>query len=163
MNELHNLVYTNLESIILADVPIELHGKLTDAYKTYLVKTYSNVSTDAASMIISCEKEEWGRKTQEQKLSMLLDDPALTELKRISGIGYKAALATLNGEEPGFDQEEAEGYIEQMEGLVSKVRDFNTNLARQYLSEGSIDFQYAVGKTEYTSLRIGRIKGSVIK
>ena len=39
-----------------------------------------------------------------------------------------------------------------------QVREFNKQIANYYVSEGSIDFQYASGITENMSLRIGRMK-----
>ena len=49
-------------------------------------------------------------------------------------------------------------YIEEMQNLFEHVEPFNINIARNYLSEGILDFQFAMNLSEDMSLRTGRMK-----
>ena len=57
-----------------------------------------------------------------------------------------------------YDESELNQNIDILTTLLPKVRGFNKNLANLFVFEGIIDFEYASGKTQNTSLRIGRIR-----
>ena len=81
----------------------------------------------------------------------------LGEIINITSEGYKGAVERLNNNVL-MSVEIAEKYINRINELLPLVQEYNKQLASWYVSEGSMDLLYACGKTDNTSLRIGRYK-----
>ena len=45
-----------------------------------------------------------------------------------------------------------------MEELLNSVEDYNKELAKWHISEGTMDLKYSSGQTDNTSLRIGHYR-----
>ena len=161
------------------DILIGIDGKYKEelclAYIEYLKKKYLNFDLDLGnkkpeeliSLFVDLEKSKWKDTNVDAKLSELLSDSAFENIKHISNTGYKYAKSMLDKKfesgvemllQPVITEEKAQQSIEMLNTYYEQVRDFNKKIATYYVSEGSIDFQYASGITENMSLRIGRIK-----
>lgn len=163
-------IYNNCINKVLEGVNEAVHEKLSIAYKKYLVDEYADTldPDDDVNMIINIytkmELKKWEGKTLQNKLSTMINDYNLEQLGKISEIGFKHAQrklgAILLGEEyqPDLTEEQVNNYISQMKELYEKVEPYNLNIANTYLSEGVLDFNYAINKTDDVSLRINRMR-----
>lgn len=158
------------KEIFLEGVDPSIHEKMLLAYKNYLMETYANIlrEDDNLEQVIRIwshmEKRKWVGKNTSYKLSMIIKDENLDKLRRISGIGYNLAQKKMGfvlsdtQYTPELSKEQMNAYIEEMQNLFEHVEPFNINIARNYLSEGILDFQFAMNLTEDMSLRTGRMK-----
>jgi len=164
MNELQQTIYNELIDEILKDVPESEQEELKEAYKQYLVTFYSREVDPkigfekTKTTFVDIEKMKWNDKTLVEKQMLLFKDEALNRLGHLSNIALGNAKAKISNNLDGITKEEANAYIEEMKELVNKVRPFNKVLASDYLSEGILDFEYSIGLTDNTSLRIGRMR-----
>ena len=115
-------------------------------------------------MFADLEKSKWHDVDSDAKLSELLSDPAFDNIKYISNTGFKYAESMLSKKfetgaeiivQPVIEKEKALESIEMLNNNYEQVREFNKMMANYFISEGSLDFQYASGITEHMSLRIG--------
>lgn len=172
-NELINLIYNRTINIILNGIEEQYKDEIKIAYKDYVDKKYSSYNLegvkkeDVYKFFVDLEVSKWEDISIGNKLSELLKDEALENIRYISNIGFEYAEARINQRKPGdnnsylpatLDETISAQNIDILNNLLSKVRSFNQNLANSFVSEGIIDFKYASGKTENTSLRIGRIR-----
>lgn len=164
MNEIINLIYDNLLEIVLQDFSYEERDIIAKAYKAYLIDSYSNLirnnSDDdgkVTQVILNMERIKWLNQTQDIKKSNLLKDEMLDKLGYLSNLALKYAMAKLQGklDEINITEEQASSYIEMMREYAKNVLPFNKSIADTYLSEGILDFQYAVGLSSNMSLRLG--------
>lgn len=168
-------IYNKTINDILIGIEEIYKEELCLAYIDYLKKNYLNFDLnldnkkpeELVKLFIDLEKSKWQDMNREAKLSELLKDPAFENIKYISNTGYKYAKSMLDKKfetgvdvvlQPVIDEQRAQESIDMLNRYFEQVRDFNKNIANYYISEGSIDFQYASGITENMSLRIGRIK-----
>lgn len=154
-------IFENNINIVSADVPNDLKKEFAEAYYKYLVEVYLDddlKETDIPN-IIKFDLLNWSHTDYELKLSQLLGDITYKELSEISYKGLNLAKKRMNDNEnnnPTIDTTSANNYIKILEDNLSKVRFFNSERAKIIVSEGIMDFLYASGQTENTSLRIGR-------
>lgn len=105
--------------------------------------------------ILMLEYNEWKELSLDVRKHLLLKDNALEEIMNLTGEGYRCAIERLEDNKLMLI-ENAEKYIKRIEELYPLVKDYNKELAEYYISEGNMDFKYASGQTDCTSLRIGR-------
>lgn len=163
-------IYKNTIACLLDGVNLENQQELIIAYKTYLFDMYASTlePQDDINQVINIysmmENKKWKNKTLEQKLSQIIRDKNLEKLREISNVGYKHAQRKLgcilsNIEYiPQITEEDIKKYIMEMQKLRKDVQKYNDLLADMYLSEGTLDFEYAMNLTENLSMRIGRMK-----
>jgi len=168
-------IYNNTINDILVGIEEKYKEELCLAYLEYLKKNYLNFDLDLSnnkpeeivSLFVELEKSKWQDINTDAKLSELLTDPAFENIKYISNTGYKYAKLMLDKKFEArsevalhsvIDEEKAKESIDMLNTYYEQVREFNKQIANYYVSEGSIDFQYASGITENMSLRIGRMK-----
>lgn len=168
-------IYNQTINSILIGVDAKYKDELCLAYIEYLKKIYLNFdlklgnkkTEELVSIFVDLEKSKWQDTNADAKLSELLNDPAFENIKYISNTGYKYAKSMINKKfgagvetllQPVIEESKAKESIEMLNTYCEQVRDFNKTIATYYVSEGIIDFLYASGITENTSLRIGRIK-----
>lgn len=160
MNEIINNIYDNLISVILKDVDEAYQEIIKVNYLKYLNEQYLEKykDKDLSSLLeklIKFEMAKWEDKTREMKLNFLIEDPALNELSQIASRAFKYANDRKETETL-IDENIAETLITEMQELLEKVAEFNNNLANWYFSESLIELNYACGKSDNTSLRMGR-------
>ena len=133
-------------------------------YKMYLEKRYNNLFKtkeeieEKKDIILEREIKMWSHATNESKQNMLVKDEYMDKIGYLSNIAYNFAQQKAHKQEIELTEKQAKKYIDEMKSCLEKVRKFNLQLARNYLSESILDFEYACGKTECTSLRTGRTK-----
>lgn len=168
-------VYNKTINNILNSVSEKYKNELSLAYMDYLKRIYlsfdfeleNNQSEELIKTLVNFEISKWKDVSESSILSELLNDQAFENIKYISNTGYKYAMLMLDKKsfnndntllQPVIEKEKALESIELLNSYYEQVRDFNKTIANYYVSEGSIDFQYASGITENMSLRIGRLK-----
>ena len=160
MVEIINSIYNNLIGIILKDVDNSYHEILKTNYLKYLndkyyekYKDYEDTSK-ILGKLINFEMAKWEDKPGNTKLTYLIDDPALNKLSEISSCASQYAN---DRKEIGvlLDEGVAEELIKEMENNLELVADFNKSLSSWYFSEALVELNFACGKTENTSLRMG--------
>ena len=165
-------IYNKTINDILIGIDDKYKEELSLAYMEYLKKNYLNFDMslgnkkpeDLVRIFSNLESSKWGDTHGDAKLSEMLSDPAFENIKYISNTGYKYAESRINKKfgnstdiPPVIDVEKAQESIEMLNKYYEQVRDFNKTIATYYVSEGSIDFQFASGMTENMSMRIGRL------
>lgn len=140
------------------------HEEVRNAYKTYLINNYDSIKSSKnleklKAFYLKLEKARWNSKTKEDKQRLLIEDDYLNRLGYLSDVALQYAKLRLNDEQDKIDinVEQVRKFIEEMSVCANMVKDFNKSIATIYLSEGSMDFNYAVGLTDNTSLRVGRM------
>lgn len=165
-------VFDNVAIMIIGNVDNNYRDELLNAYKNYLIECYSEYDFDEKNIekyinaITELEISKWKDEKQNAKLVLLLKDDILEEIRKISNIGYNYAINKLhgtsldNGENPLeiLDKTTVDENIVLLRNLLPKVREFNKGLAANLVSEGILDYEYALGNSINTSLRVGRTR-----
>lgn len=162
---LSDYIYENSKEILLKGFDdSKEQEEILYFYKEYLDKLYSsNVKNideyeKLKDRFLKLEISKWSSIPKGVKQGLLIRDEFLNRLGYLSDLGLKYAISKLKGESIDLTEEQAKKYISDMKLLVDKVRDFNSDLAKTYLSEGILDFMYASGLTNNKSLRVGRMR-----
>lgn len=171
MENFINSLYLNNIEIVLKDFTNEEYEDIKKAYYSYLTDSYSDIikksnkSIDEMIRIFSeVERKDWEKESKESKQRILLKDQAFENLGYLSDNALKHAMERLKCEiknidyNPKITKEQAYNYIKMMEEEASKVKAYNFNIAKTYLSEGTVDYLYASGISDNYSLRVGRMK-----
>ena len=137
-------IYEQTISIVLKDIPKESQLNIAKAYQEYLIRTYKHVNVTEESIsklketFLKMELSCWENKTLNQKMSMLLVDEYFDKLFYLSDL----------------TKEQVNAYLIKMEEYFNKVASYNRKIAKDYLSEASLDFMYAIGESDDKSFRI---------
>lgn len=167
INQLLQIIYENTINIVqngLEEVNFE------NAYKEYLRDKYEDVLNEFAAkeseemlkaVVNSFVEDEirfWRDLNENEKMSVLVDDPAFEHLTFLSEVAFEQAKkALINGHVKESDIE----YHKELEDLalcLDDIKSFNVEAAKELLSEAILDINYAFGKSELMSLRLGRLK-----
>ena len=168
-------IYNKIIANILMGIDEKYKEELKISYLEYLKRLYLNINVDLKnkninqliSLFTDLEISKWKDTLPEMRLSELLSDKALENIKYISNTGYKYAKLMIDKNfrknenedlQPVIDVKKAQESIEMLNSYYSQVREFNKNIAAYYVSEGSLDFQFAGGITKNMSLRVGKMK-----
>lgn len=169
MNEkLINDIYDNVKNILLNGIPLEYQNDVLLGYKKNLLEVYSKIDVNsnyelAKEALIEIEVSKWKDTTAAIRLSEFVMDKAMDDIRYISNNGFKYAQARINQSENDnvlpatIEINKCEEAKLMLEKLLTQVKGFNEELARYYVSEGILDFEFASGMTNDMSLRIGRI------
>ena len=161
--EIIKKIYKNTISTVLENIDSEVVNDLCAAYYEYLLRNYSNFDTkgkneeEVITIFSQLEKSKWSNMNSGMKKSELLKDEAFEHIKYISGMGLKYAQERVVKNSVVLDAETADKYIDLLNEYLPKVQKFNVFIAQNYVSEGIMDLQFASGKTNDMSLRIGRM------
>ncbi|MDE6285273.1 MAG: hypothetical protein K2M17_05960 [Bacilli bacterium] len=157
-----NQLYTNTIEEFLKNVTTS-RDELAEAYKSYLFQTYESLEVapekyDATLEVLSKTLvSQWGILPENHKMQELLKDEAMQDIRELSYKGLEYARLKIS-EKQILSTELANQAIQQLESVVDKVKPYNQNLAKELISEGILDYMYAAGLSENTSLRLGHIK-----
>ncbi len=164
MREVLDSVFNEMIDVILLDFGDDEKGIIIDGYKRYLEINYrdsvnlENISL-SKQVILKMEHIKWDKSDKKEKQVSLIFDENLRELGKISALAQDYANYKLMGKEDLIDLtvEEMNHKIELMEKYRDLVKPFNKEIANSYFSEAVVDFQYALGLSNNTSFRIGKI------
>ena len=162
MNDLEQAIYDNVINIILANFKEDEQEEIKNAYKNYLIKVYRSLydpNRNIEQLKNSFTKTEiltWKNKSKEFIQRGLLKDEYLDKIYDISQMAYKFAnyRKMNNIDQINITKDQVDNYINLMNEYLKKVKSYNEKLALQYVSEGSIDFYYALGLVTATSFRL---------
>lgn len=169
-NQFFSMIYNGTIKTLISDFSEKEIPEVLQSYQLYIIENYSNVlePTDnvekVAKLFIEIENKKWKNKTKEEKQILIMKDPALENLRYLSGIAQKYAQNRLGNELSSgtfiaeLSEEQAQNYIKNLEEYTSQVKPYNSLIAQTYLSEGIIDFLYASKLSDNMSLRVGRLK-----
>ncbi len=162
-------IYDKTKDVVINFVDEELQFLLENAYYEYLVENYGNFDLqeknidDVVKIFADLEISKWSNMSIDNRKSELLKDEAFENLRYISNVALKYAeqkvnSRDINGEnmQNTLDEETANKYIEALNTYLPQVQDFNKQIADYFVSEGIMDLEFACGRTNYMSLRIGR-------
>ncbi|MBR3249735.1 MAG: hypothetical protein IKF83_03430 [Clostridia bacterium] len=88
------------------------------------------------------------------KLSTYLKDATYEELIILSNKGTEFGIKKYNTGET-LNEKEAENCKQKMNKLLEQVREFNIIKAQLSYGDGILDYDYACGKSDIYSLRLG--------
>ncbi len=137
-------------------------------YMDYIKKSYEEfdkgqiVDKNKINILVELENNKWSNESPEYKKSFIIPDENLKKLSEISEFAYDIAKNRLKNDIINSNINLSE-YLLKIEKLNKKVYDFNIFLASELVSETILDLQYATGKSEDTSIRIGRLKENTPK
>ncbi len=159
-------VYENVINMILKDFTYEEQEEVREAYKKYLRDCYedslylSDDETELINHFTELENMKWSDKSKVIKQALILEDEWMDKIRDLSNIALEAATLKLIGKdsEIKLTKKEVVEYEENMKEYLTKVRDFNRQQAYGYVSEATLDFEFAVGLTDNMSLRVGRMR-----
>lgn len=161
MEELIKTLYDNLINIVLTDIDVSYHEVVKVNYMNYLKNQYFEAYKDFKDLnvlgqtLIRFEKLKWLDKNSDMKLNLLIEDEFLNKISVISSKAFDYANER-KASGKLIDESVAENLINEMKQYFQKVLDFNKNFAQWCISDGIVDLIYASGKSNNTSLRMGR-------
>ena len=157
-------LYENVKKEILKGFinPIEIK-EILFFYRKYLEERYLEITEKEEfelkkEKFLKREMRNWIDVSKKDKQRFLVYDENLTKLGYFSNLAYEAAMARIKGENVNITEETAQNYKKRMKEYASKVRNFNIEVAKEYLSNGIVDIDFACGKTECTSFRVVKIR-----
>lgn len=154
-------IYKNTINTILYNIPEYLKQEFANSYFKYLVDIYLDDDLEESDIVIFTELEisKWKLASLDLKLSEILEDKSYDTIKSVSSNGNELAKRRLNdnsNNKPVIDLNAALNNVKLLEENLPNVREFNSQRAKQLVSEGIMDFYYASGQTNNTSLRNSR-------
>lgn len=149
------VVCEGIEEKDIDDIKESYIKKITDRYSNIDVRLKLNDYDKILKIICDMEYKEWSKLSPNMKKSLLIFDLALNKIIDISNTGLELARKKIENNAV-ITEEYAEEQIKKMNEFLGEVREENKIVAMNYISEGTVDFTFATGKTEYMSLRIGR-------
>ena len=161
-------IYTAIIPILTNDLNPEEKQEMCNAYYEHISYTYSDkmkFNTDyekLKNICIDIEKKSWTNKSVILRKKLLFKDDYYTRLIYLSDIGLKNAnirlLNEINNDNKPIEitKEIASNNMELMTQYSEMVRDFNKQDALMILSEGLLDYNYALGISDNKSFRIGK-------
>ena len=155
-------IYNNSVSIVIHGIKKEFVEDIKKGYKDYLFRIYTDINLmgkdpkTAASIFSEFEASKWKKVSPNVRLTELYPDIALKEINNLSMAGYELALKRIETTSSSIDEQTAKASIDKLNELLTKVKVFNYALALNMVSEGTMDYLFACGRVEETSLRIGR-------
>ncbi len=171
-NEIIEQLYMELIDDLLSDIDVKYHEEVRTAYKTKLIERVNNFGKDTGlEMIVAqmpIEKKISIIKNSEMssnlglspnlKLSTILDDNAFSKIVNIANVGFKAAQERAFGEKHMLISSElSDENINNMNLLLPNVREFNKDFASEKVGEGELDYRFASGQSNNTSMRLGKV------
>lgn len=135
-------------------------------YMDYIKKSYAEFDNgqitdkNKINILVELENNKWLNESPDYKKAFIIPDENLKRLSEISSFAYDMAKNRLKNDVMASDINLSE-YLSKIEELKNKVYNFNIYLARELVSETILDLQYALGQTDDTSIRIGRIKENI--
>ena len=158
-NEIIKILYEKLINIVLNGLNEEEKNIGGQEYYNILINRYSDKEIDEKifQKIINMEYNEWINIDIDMKKHILLKDKALEEIINLTSKAFKVAQDRLI-KNIIIPQQEAEQNIMRIEELYPLVKEYNQQLAKWHMSEGIMDYNYACGKTDNMSMRIGHYK-----
>lgn len=158
-NKLINEVFNNLISIITSGIEEQYIEEVRKNYLKKLNNRYEDkrITEDNYNKylnnIIEIEKNEWLQISAFQKKQLLIIDDNLNQIIYISNEGFKLARDKKTNNNT-ISKEYAFEQIKKLEELLPNVYDFNIGVAKKYISEAILDYNYAVGDTDKRSFRL---------
>jgi hypothetical protein len=158
-------IYTNVINIILNSFENEYQDIVKSKYYKILMKRYSSLDINQDNYdklynrFLKLEIEEWSKMPLNTKKNIFIKDVALEEMINISNQAFQYALDRARSAKIISDEIYNKS-IDRLKELYMKVKDYNRPLAQWYLSEGTMDLDYASGKTKNTSLRLGKVNNN---
>lgn len=160
--DVYSEIYNATIDVVLAGFEPDDFDAVSDGYRNYLRKNYdfsilSSITSSNYDKILGAyimtEKRSWSNMLLDTKKGELFLDENLIKLSGLSAKaeGY-ARVRITNGE--FITREVADDLISSMEEAFKKVEPYNLNLAEQYLSEGSVDCDFASGISNNCSIRL---------
>lgn len=156
-----NTAYKNLIIGILNGVPDADKEEVSNNYLNYLFSRYSDLEVteeNAKRCLASIFKKEnrmWGDQDLNYRLQKLKTDKSFDIISKISEQGFSLAKQKLENGSNAISKEDAEKNIDILISELSKVMDYNAEEARELVSEGILDYDFASGSAdEIISLRL---------
>ncbi len=155
-------IYNQTINTVLDNIPENEHPIISKAYQEYLLRVYDKVTINeeninkSEEIFLPMEVSKWNNKTPDQKRAKLVKDEYYDKLFYISDLAFKEAQIRAQDEtkRSNLTKEEVMEYLNKMEEYLTKVASYNKKVAKDYLSEASLDFMYAIGESDYKSFRI---------
>ena len=156
-----NQVFQLMKGTILQGFKEEDKKEIEDNYLAYLRKSYSsqNVTESNKKKMLNAflkrEKIMWGNSDFYSRVTFFKTDEAFSIISRLSNKAFDLALLRLdNPKTIPISKEEAKKNIDTMISNLDNVFEYNTDVARELVSEGILDYKYASSDTGDTSLRL---------
>jgi len=158
-----NKIYNNMIKIILSDIESDYHEVVCQKYMETLMNRYSDIDFDEGSIgevynfLYQMEYNEWNSMPAAVKKHSFMKDDVLNKIIDLASIAFKYAKDKLDNNVV-ISKQLANEYILNLNSLYNDVEDFNKNLAMWYISEATVDLDYASNQTDSMSSRISRMK-----
>jgi hypothetical protein len=156
-------IYDSMIEIVMNGMDKNDRELIEKKYREILNNRYSELDINASNydklynLFLRRETREWTDFSLNERKNIFIGDPALEEIISLSNQAFEYAWERLTNSSV-IPVKVCNDSIKRMNELSSQVKDFNKKLSLWYLSEGGVDFTYASGMSENTSLRLGRAR-----
>ena len=164
-----NKIYDNMISVVLKNIEAEYVDVISKAYYDRLLRIFSGFSIDSSHFdsglenAIKLEMISWENVDSNMKKHLLLKDVIYEQIEQISLEGLKCAEQRFKNQHV-IEKEYCNKQIQVMNELTSKLLEFNKEIAKRIIADGTIDYLYASCQSDKMSGRLGRdvIDGCVL-
>lgn len=159
-----NTIYEKTKDIVLKDIKDEDKNEIANGYLNYLYELYSKKTIAYEkydrflNIVLDTEIRKWQGISSERKMQYLMHDNSLDVIYSISGKAYELAKEKYEKSlEYTVNKEEIEKDINTLINELKNVREFNKDIAKKFVSESIVDFEYASGNNKIISFRLSHI------
>ena len=151
-------LYSNTVNELLNGIPDEYKEKVSNGYKEHLKAVYGNlrIVEGKYEQALKEETEDYMKKFASlmpfSKLTLYARDENMEELCKLAGEAFELAIHKDEVKDT-LDKDEIAAKIRRMEELYEKVEFYNKLAAQTTLSEGTLEYNYALGNSDLMSMR----------
>lgn len=152
-------VYNKVSNLLLGDIEENFKEELKKGYYESLFKRYSDIEIEKDDLenYIELEVLRLEDLSAEDKKHLYIRDDYFVELGNVSEQVFILAKRKKINSEYIVTKEELNSLKEKMLSLLPQVKDFNKQIAEQYVSEAMVEIEYLLGNEEISSFRLGNL------
>ncbi len=169
MSELSNKIYNDTYSNLINGVDEKYIKEISNGYHEYLDIRFKDYSVDDADVFIELMNKKLLRNDPNIRLSMFVKDSEYEKIACISQEGlnkaclYAENLLSRNDSNPLINKDELVKVNTSLRSSLSKVKEFNKEAAKQLISEGVLDYEFASGNIDFMSFRLSHRYGDLLR
>ncbi len=169
MSELSNKIYNDTYNNLINGVEEKFIKEISNGYHEYLDSRYKDYSAEDADVFIELMNKKLLRNNPNNRLSMFVKDSEYEKIAYISQEGFNKAclyaenIISKNGSSPVVNKDELEKVNVSLRISLSKVKEFNRESAKQLISDGVLDYEFASGNIDFMSFRLSHRYGDLLR
>lgn len=152
-------VYKKVLNLLLKDIEEDFVEEIKKGYYESLFERYSDIGVEKKDIenYIELEVLRLEDLNANEKKNLYIKDEYFIQLGNVSQQISDLAKRKKINSEYSVSKEELNNLKEKMLSLLPQVRDFNKEIAEQYVSEAMVEVEYLLGNEEISSFRLSHL------